>query len=222
MTIVEALPHLVPLEDEAQLQAARAGVPPARHHSSSSAPGSTGVEHHRHAASRVTLEGGETLEAELLLVAVGRGPGLGRPRLRGGRASRMDRGFVKVDEYCQTNVADVYAVGDLHPDPAAGPRRLRRGHPGRRADRRAAGRADRLRRRPARSPTPSPRSPRSGSPRPQAARSAAPTRSRRVTYDLAGNGKSADPQHRGRGQAGRRRRTARCSACTWSATASAS
>ena len=66
------------------------------------------------------------------------------------RASRIERGFVVVDEYCRTSVDGVYAVGDLiHPDPAAGPRRLRRGHPGRRAHRRAAGRADRLRRRPA-------------------------------------------------------------------------
>src|SRR5262249_27566072 len=62
----------------------------------------------------VTVEGGETIDAELLLVAVGRGPvsaGLGYDEVGVG----MDRGFVLVDEYCQTNVPTISAVGDLTP-----------------------------------------------------------------------------------------------------------
>jgi dihydrolipoamide dehydrogenase len=62
----------------------------------------------------VTLEGGATIDAELLLVAVGRGPvsaGLGYDEV----GVAMERGFVLVDDHCRTNVPGVYAVGDLRP-----------------------------------------------------------------------------------------------------------
>jgi dihydrolipoamide dehydrogenase len=62
----------------------------------------------------VTVEGGDVIEAELLLVAVGRGPstsGLGYEEL----GVEMDRGFVLADERCRTNVDGVYAVGDIVP-----------------------------------------------------------------------------------------------------------
>ena len=114
VTIVEALPHLVPLEDEASskllervfrrrgikftLGARFAGVERT----------GTGV--------RVSLEGGEAIESELLLVAVGRGPisaGLGFEAV----GVSMDRGFVSVDEYCRTSVPTISAVGDLIPTP---------------------------------------------------------------------------------------------------------
>ena len=84
VTIVEALPHLVPLEDEAVVQAARARVPQARHRASSSARGSPASSTPTNGVT-VSLENGETIEAELLLVAVGRGPVTAGPRLRGGR-----------------------------------------------------------------------------------------------------------------------------------------
>jgi dihydrolipoamide dehydrogenase len=64
----------------------------------------------------VQLESGEVLTAELLLVAVGRGPvsaGLGYEHA----GVAVDRGFVPVDEVCRTNVSGVYAVGDLIPGP---------------------------------------------------------------------------------------------------------
>jgi dihydrolipoamide dehydrogenase len=112
VTIVEALPHLVPLEDEAsskQLERAfrrrkidfKLGARFERVE-----PTDAGV--------RVHLEGGETLEAEVLLVAVGRGPtsaDLGYEE----QGVATDRGFVTVDEYCRTSVEGVYAVGDLIP-----------------------------------------------------------------------------------------------------------
>jgi dihydrolipoamide dehydrogenase len=110
VTIVEALPHLVPTEDEANsklLERAfrRRGIAfklGARFEKAE--PTDNGV--------RVTLEGGETLEAELLLVAVGRGPvsdGLGYEE----QGIRLERGFVVTDEFLRTAVDGVYAVGDL-------------------------------------------------------------------------------------------------------------
>ncbi len=110
VTIVEALPHLVPLEDEAsskllEREFRRRGIGfklGARFERAE--PAQDGV--------RVHLEGGATLEGELLLVAVGRGPvsaGLGYDE----QGIKTDRGFVTVDEYCRTTAEGVYAVGDL-------------------------------------------------------------------------------------------------------------
>ena len=62
----------------------------------------------------MTLEGGEILEAELLLVAVGRGPvteGMGYEE----QGVAMERGFVLADSRCRTNVDGVWAVGDIVP-----------------------------------------------------------------------------------------------------------
>ena len=113
VTIVEMLPQLLPLEDEASakvLQRAfrRRGIAyelGARFESV--APSSEG-------GVTVTLAGGKTLSAELLLVAVGRGPvsdGLGYEEA----GVAMDRGFVLADSYCRTNVPTISAVGDLTP-----------------------------------------------------------------------------------------------------------
>jgi dihydrolipoamide dehydrogenase len=112
VTIVEALPHLLPLEDEASsklLERAfrRRGINfklVARFESAKTTD----------AGVVVTLEGGKTIDAEYLLVAVGRGPvsaGLGYEEA----GVKTDRGFVVVDEYCQTSVATISAVGDLIP-----------------------------------------------------------------------------------------------------------
>jgi dihydrolipoamide dehydrogenase len=112
VTIIEALPHLVPNEDEAiskQFERAfrkrgidfKVGV-----RFQSVTQDANGVV--------VTLENGETVEAELLLVAVGRGPstnGLGFEEV----GVEMDRGFVLTNERLATNVAGVFAVGDIVP-----------------------------------------------------------------------------------------------------------
>ncbi|MFK5633843.1 MULTISPECIES: dihydrolipoyl dehydrogenase [unclassified Ornithinimicrobium] len=65
---------------------------------------------------RVELEGGDVLEADLLLVAVGRGPrteGMGFEEA----GVSVDRGFVPTDERLRTNVGGVRAVGDIVPGP---------------------------------------------------------------------------------------------------------
>ncbi|MGI9092704.1 MAG: dihydrolipoyl dehydrogenase [Mycobacteriales bacterium] len=124
VTIVEALPHLLPLEDEAnstalERQFRRRGI------SYQLGARFVGVQR-TDSGVRVSLEAGtangtadgtengKTLDADLLLVAVGRGPvseGLGYDDV----GVKMDRGFVLVDEYCQTSVPTVSAVGDLIP-----------------------------------------------------------------------------------------------------------
>jgi len=112
VTIVEALPHLVALEDEASSKLLERAF---RRRGIKYELGSrfSGVEY-TDAGIRVSLENGKQIEAELLLVAVGRGPvsaGLGYEEV----GVAMDRGYVLVDEYCATNVPTVSAVGDLIP-----------------------------------------------------------------------------------------------------------
>ena len=110
VTIVEALPHLVPLEDEASSKLLERAF---RRRKIGFKLGARfeRVEH-TDSGVRVFLEGGETLEAELLLVAVGRGPvsdGLGY----GEQGIAVERGFVVTDELLRTSADGVYAVGDL-------------------------------------------------------------------------------------------------------------
>ncbi len=112
VTIVEALPHLVPLEDEANSKLLERAF---RRRKINFKLGARFAKvEHTDGGVRVHLEGGDTLEAELLLVAVGRGPtsaNLGYEEA----GVAMERGFVTVDEYCRTSVEGIYAVGDLIP-----------------------------------------------------------------------------------------------------------
>jgi len=112
VTLIEALPHLVPLEEEdssKRLERAfrRRGIAfelGARFESVKTTD--SGVT--------ISLEGGKTTDAELFLVAVGRGPvseGLGYED----SGVKVERGFVVVDEYCRTAVPTISAVGDLIP-----------------------------------------------------------------------------------------------------------
>jgi dihydrolipoamide dehydrogenase len=112
VTIVEALPRLVALEDEAvsaQLQRAfrKRGI------TVRTGARFAGVER-TDTGVRVAVEGGEPIAADLLLVAVGRGPateGLGYEEV----GVAMDRGFVKTDDRLRTSVPGVFAVGDIVP-----------------------------------------------------------------------------------------------------------
>jgi dihydrolipoamide dehydrogenase len=112
VTIVEALPHLVPLEDEASSKLLERAF---RRRSIGFELGSkVTTVRTTDDGVRVELENGKALEAELVLVAVGRGPvseGLGYEEA----GVTTDRGYVLVDEYCQTAVPTISAVGDLIP-----------------------------------------------------------------------------------------------------------
>jgi dihydrolipoamide dehydrogenase len=56
---------------------------------------------------------GETIEVDAVIVSVGRRPFTDQLGLAKTKVAVSDRGFVEVDAYCRTNVANVYAVGDL-------------------------------------------------------------------------------------------------------------
>ena len=112
VTIVEALPHLVPNEDEflsKQLErqfrkrkiAFKIGTK------------FTGVEQSADSVT-VNLENGEQLEADILLVAVGRGPNTADLGYEA-QGVTLDRGFVRTDERLHTGVGNVWAVGDIVP-----------------------------------------------------------------------------------------------------------
>ena len=112
VTIIEGLPHLVALEDESsskQLERAyrKRGI-----------NFELGVRFKSHTVTAdgvtVELEDGKTFSADILLVAVGRGPvsaNLGYEE----QGITMDRGYVLVDDKCRTNVPGIWAVGDLIP-----------------------------------------------------------------------------------------------------------
>ncbi|MBC7761314.1 MAG: dihydrolipoyl dehydrogenase [Candidatus Saccharibacteria bacterium] len=110
--IIEALPHLVPSEEESiSKQFERAFRKRGINFSlgtrfQSVTQNDEGVV--------VTHEDGQTFEAELMLVAVGRGPStanLGFEEV----GVTMDRGFVIPDERLATNIPGVFAVGDIVP-----------------------------------------------------------------------------------------------------------
>jgi len=112
VTIVEGLPHLVPNEDEACSKALERAY---------RKRGITFILGTRFASATqdangvtVTLEDGKTLTADILLVAVGRGPntaGMGYEE----QGIAMERGWVLVDDRLRTNIPGVYAVGDITP-----------------------------------------------------------------------------------------------------------
>ncbi|MDX6280312.1 MAG: dihydrolipoamide dehydrogenase, partial [Kribbellaceae bacterium] len=112
VTIVEALPRLVPAEDADCSKTLERAFRKRKINFKTGTPFES-VDTHDNGV-RVTVAGGEVIEAEVLLVAVGRGPntaGIGYEEV----GVALDRGFVTVDENLQTSVPGVYAVGDIVP-----------------------------------------------------------------------------------------------------------
>lgn len=112
VTIIEALPRLVAAEDADSSKVLERAFRKRKISFLTGTPFES-VEK-TDSGVRVTVAGGKVVEAEILLVAVGRGPatdGLGYAEV----GVEMDRGFVKTDERCRTNVEGVYAVGDIVP-----------------------------------------------------------------------------------------------------------
>jgi dihydrolipoamide dehydrogenase len=110
VTVVEALPRLVPNEDPAISAALQRAFRKRKIAASTGSPmaacevGDAGVT--------MTLDDGQTIQADVVLVAVGRGPqtdGLGYAET----GIEMDRGFVSVNERLETSNPGTYAVGDI-------------------------------------------------------------------------------------------------------------
>jgi dihydrolipoamide dehydrogenase len=117
-TLVELMPRLLPLEDEEvskELEKSfrKRGI---------KSQLDTKLEKMEKTDTGVRLTGktskGEavTLEASMLLVAVGRMPYLEGLGLEGSKIV-VERGAVKVDEFCRTGEPNVYAIGDVIPTP---------------------------------------------------------------------------------------------------------
>jgi len=112
VTVIEALPRLAANEDEAvskQLERAfrKRGI---AFHTNTRFAGATQDEGGVH----VSTEDGKSYDADVLLVAVGRGPvtaDLGYEQV----GIPMERGFVLTDERLHTGVANIHAVGDIVP-----------------------------------------------------------------------------------------------------------
>ena len=112
VTIIEGLSHLVALEDESSSKLLE------RAYRKRGINFELGVRFKSHTVTAdgvtVELEDGKTFSADVLLVAVGRGPvsaNLGYEE----QGITMDRGYVLVDDKCRTNVPRIWAVGDLIP-----------------------------------------------------------------------------------------------------------
>jgi dihydrolipoamide dehydrogenase len=112
VTLVEAMPHLLPAEDEAISRAFERGLRRRKivfttgDPFASASQSETGVG--------VTLASGKQLAADLLLVAVGRVPvteHLGY--LEAG--IKLENGFIHTDQRLHTGIDNVYAVGDIVP-----------------------------------------------------------------------------------------------------------
>jgi dihydrolipoamide dehydrogenase len=118
VTIVELLPRLVPLEDEEVSKELEKAF---RKRGIKSQLG-TRLEKMEKTDAGVRVNGKDAngkevqLEAEMLLVAVGRMPYLQGLGIEGTNI-KVERGNVQVDEYLRTGEPNVYAIGDVIPTP---------------------------------------------------------------------------------------------------------
>jgi dihydrolipoamide dehydrogenase len=112
VTVIEALPRLVAAEDVESSTALERAF---RKRGIGFKTGKPFEQVERtESGVTVTIAGGETLEAELLLVAVGRGPTTANLGYEA-QGVKMDRGYVLTDERLRTSVPNVFAVGDIVP-----------------------------------------------------------------------------------------------------------
>jgi dihydrolipoamide dehydrogenase len=112
VTIVEGLPRLIALEDESSSKQLERAFRKRGINLELGVKFASAVKNKKDVT--VTLENGKSLTAELLMVAVGRGPvseNIGYQE----QGITMERGYVLVDDKCRTNIPGIWAVGDLIP-----------------------------------------------------------------------------------------------------------
>ncbi len=112
VTIIEALPHLVPNEDIALSKGLERAFRRRGIQYSLGTRFQTATQDDT--SVTVTLEDGKTFTGDYLLVAVGRGPVTADLGFEDAGIT-LDRGFVTVDEELRTGVPNVWAVGDIVP-----------------------------------------------------------------------------------------------------------
>jgi len=112
VTIVEGLPRLIALEDESSSKQLERAFRKRGINLELGVKFASAIKNKKDVT--VTLEDGKSLTAELLMVAVGRGPvsdNIGYQE----QGITMERGYVLVDDKCRTNIPGIWAVGDLIP-----------------------------------------------------------------------------------------------------------
>jgi len=139
VTIVEALPQLLPLEDEEVAKVVARSFKKRRIQIKTD----TSVRSLEKLKSKLsvtvtTTKGEEKIECDTLLMAVGRRPNTEDIGLDSAGVELDENGWIRVDEYCQTTASGVFAIGDV-----AGPPMLahKASHEGITAAERAAGHA---------------------------------------------------------------------------------
>lgn len=114
VTVLEMLPRIVPVEDEDVSRELEKYFKKTGIRVETGARAGDIVKSDSGVKLNVTLANGqqEAMEADCLLVAVGRAPRTGDAGIENTRIE-LDRGFVKVDEYQQTAEPGIYAIGDI-------------------------------------------------------------------------------------------------------------
>ncbi|WP_439532111.1 NAD(P)/FAD-dependent oxidoreductase [Polymorphobacter sp.] len=110
VTVLEAMPRLLARVTGAEIGDFYAMVHRAAGVTIRTGVSVVGLEGHNGRVTHVLLEGGEAVPAELVIVGIGIIPDVA-PLLAAGAESAA--GGVRVDDYCRTAVADVFAIGDL-------------------------------------------------------------------------------------------------------------
>jgi len=110
VTIVEALPRLLPMEDEwvgrlIEREFKKLGI------ESLTSQKVTAVDK-TNVPAKVVLENGQSIEAEKILVSVGRRPTINRETIEALNL-KMNGPAITVNEKLETNVPGVYAIGDV-------------------------------------------------------------------------------------------------------------
>lgn len=111
VTLVEMLPRLVPAEDDEIAQGLeremkKKGI---AIHTNTKVEGVADAE----GAKRLTLAGGKTVDADVVLIATGRKPYADDLGLETLGVQRGDRGKIAVNDHLQTSAPNVYAIGDV-------------------------------------------------------------------------------------------------------------
>jgi len=115
VTLLEALPQILPLEDEDIAKAA------SREIAKQNVTIVTGANIEKAEAGKDSVEltfGGDAKKFDYLCIAAGRGPDVEGLGLEEAGVKRDDRGLIEVDDHLRTSVKGVYAIGDLVRGPA--------------------------------------------------------------------------------------------------------